>query len=156
MMLRLQTMWALPDTDDFASDVQRLFDDLDRSLPNRTGGAPGGVIPALDVIETATTIDVLIDLPGVDAAAVRVVVTHGVLIIAGEKCGPVACGADERRFHHVERGYGRFARVVRFSEAIEGSRARAAMIGGVLRVSVPRFVERRGREIVVPIDTTRA
>lgn len=156
MMFALLTMWALPDTDDFASDVQRLFAELDRSLPPRSGGAPGGVVPALDVIETPTTVDILLDLPGVVPSAIRVVFSQGVLIIAGEKCGPAACGADERRFHHVERGYGRFARVVRFSEAVDASRARATLAEGVLRISVPRIVERRGREIVVPIDTPRA
>lgn len=150
------TMWALPDTDDFASDVQRLFADLDRHQGAPQRATPGGVIPALDVVETATTIDILIDLPGVAASAVRVVFTSGVLIIAGDKCGPASCGADERRFHHVERGYGRFARVVRFSEAVDAARAHAVLVDGVLRVSVPRIDERRGREIVVPIDTTRA
>lgn len=148
-------MWALPDTDDFASDVQRLFEDLDRSLPVRDGGAPGGVVAALDVVETSTAIDIVLDLPGVAVSAIRAVFTHGVLIIAGDKCGPAACGTDQRRFHHVERGYGRFARVVRFSEAVDTARARATLIDGVLRVSVPRIVERRGGEIVVPIDTPR-
>lgn len=156
MMCPLPTMWVLPDTDDFATDVQRLFDDLDRTTPPRGGASAGGVIPALDVIETATTIDIVIDLPGVAATAVRAVFSHGVLIIAGDKCGPAACGADERRFHHVERGYGRFARVVRFSEAVDASRARATLADGVLRVSVPRIDERRGLDIVVPIDTPRA
>ena len=122
----------------------------------RRGRAPGGVVPALDVIETATTIDVLLDVPGIAASAIRIVFTHGALIIAGDKCGPAVCGSDERRFHHVERGYGRFARVVRFSEAVDASRARATLTDGVLRVSVPRIAERRGREILVPIDAARA
>lgn len=149
------TMWAQPDTNDFDGEVQRLFEDLDRSQSAVGGGTPGGVVPALDVIETATTIDILLDVPGVPASAIRTVFTRGALIIAGDKCGPEACGSDERRFEHVERGYGRFARVVRFSEAIDASRARASLADGVLRVSVPRIVERRGREIVVPIDTPR-
>ena len=73
MMCPLPTMWVLPDTDDFATDVQRLFDDLDRCAPPRGGTTAGGVIPALDVIETATTIDIVIDVPGVAATAVRAV-----------------------------------------------------------------------------------
>jgi HSP20 family protein len=147
-------MW-LPEANDLAADVHRAFDDLERT---GRGGAAGTSIhaPDLDVVETPVSIDIVVDVPGVDPGALRLVFKQGALIIVGEKHAPAAAGADGSAFHLVERSFGRFARVVRFDQAIDAARAHATYRAGVLRVSVPRIVERRGREISVPIDVSTA
>ena len=122
-------MWSLPEAEDLAADVRRLFDDLDRT----SQGAPAGTslhAPALDVIETPSAIEVVVDLPGVAQGDIRVVFKRSALIVAGEKRPPVdACG-DAAEFHLVERNFGRFARVVRFDHAINAARARASLSVG--------------------------
>ena len=50
---------------------------------------------------------------------------------------------------------GRFARAVRIQTAVDASRARATLAHGELRVAVPKLVERRGRETLVPIEAGR-
>ena len=77
-------MWSLPEAEDLAADVRRLFDDLDRA----GGGARASSslhAPALDVFETPSTVEVVVDLPGVALPDIRVVIKHGALIVAGEK-----------------------------------------------------------------------
>jgi len=49
------------------------------------------------------------------------------------------------RFHLAERSYGRFARVIRLSGAVNTGQARAVARAGQLRVIMPRIEERRGR-----------
>ena len=49
------------------------------------------------------------------------------------------------RFHLAERSYGRFARAVRLSGAVNGARAEAVVTGGQLRVVLPRLEDRRGQ-----------
>jgi HSP20 family molecular chaperone IbpA len=52
----------------------------------------------------------------------------------------------------VERGYGRFARVVRLGRACDTSNARAALSHGQLRISVPKIADRREQAISIPIS----
>jgi HSP20 family protein len=107
--------------------------------------------PPLDVIETAEAIDVVVDLPGVDASEIRLVFKENTLLLAGEKHPPGGV-RDGAAFHLVERNFGRFARVVRLERAVDTAKARATLRAGVLRVVVPLVVDRRGREITVPIE----
>ena len=66
---------------------------------------------------------------------------------AGEKTARRA--RTESTFHLVERGYGRFARVVRLARACDTSRARATLADGELHISLPKIAERRGKAITI-------
>jgi HSP20 family protein len=56
-----------------------------------------------------------------------------------------------RRFHLAERSYGRFARAVRLTGAIDATRAQATAANGQLRVMLPRIEDRRGQVIAIPV-----
>ena len=66
----------------------------------------GECSPAIDVYETDDSLEIAVDLPGVDAAAIRVLSKGDGILIAGEKAA--RRGRGESSFHLVERGYGRF------------------------------------------------
>jgi HSP20 family protein len=138
---------------DLTDEVARLFDDLDRESGASRRVPSGHCTPTLDVQETTDALEVVMDLPGVTAAHVRVMLKNGVLVIAGEKQSPYPGGRGDTTFHLVERGFGRFARAVRLVGAFDGGRAQAVLQGGELRVILPRIEERRGSEIHVPIAT---
>jgi HSP20 family protein len=137
-----------PDISDFASDIRRAFDELDRHLGARPAGE---FVPAVDVFDTAEGVTIVVDLPGVAATSVRALVKRGVVLVLGEKPSP-ACPKGPTQFHIAERSFGRFARAVRLGGAFDASRARGTLTGGELRITVPRVQERRGREIAIPID----
>jgi HSP20 family protein len=144
-------MLSFPEVNELSDDVRRVFEELDRLHVSATA-VTSVYTPALDVLETAASIEVLVDLPGVVAGDLRVLIKNGALIIAGEKLGPDRCSQDCAAFHLVERGFGRFARVIRLSVAIDAGRATASLRAGELRVSIPRITERRGEEIVVRVE----
>ena len=106
--------------------------------------------PPLDVIETASGLELLIDLPGVPAAGIEIVFADNVLMIAGEKL-PAVCQHDGAGFHMAERAFGRFARAIRVEGAFDAGRATASLSHGELRVVLPRIDERRGSEIRIPV-----
>lgn len=136
---------------DLTDEVGRLFDDLERDS-GAVRRAPAGLCtPVLDVQDTSEALEVVIDLPGVAADRVRVLLKNGMLVVAGEKPSPYPAEHGDATFHLVERGFGRFARAVRLDGAFDGGRTRAILEGGELRVIVPRVDERRGQEIRVPI-----
>jgi HSP20 family protein len=132
---------------DFADEVRRVFLELGRVFSGES--LAGECSPAVDVFETDDALEITIDLPGVDPAAIRVVAKGESILIAGEKAARRARG--ESSFHLVERGYGRFARVVRLARACDTSKARATLVDGVLRISVPKIAERREKAITIAI-----
>jgi HSP20 family protein len=141
---------ALPsEIGDFSDEVRRIFLELGRVFGSES--LAGECVPPIDVYETDDTLEIAVDLPGVDPAAVRVLGKGDSILIAGEKAARRARG--DSSFHLVERGYGRFARVVRLAPACDTARARATLRGGELRVSVPKIGDRRGKTIAIPVRT---
>jgi HSP20 family protein len=138
-----------PELGDLTDDVRRLFEELERTGAHGRSSVAGQCSPALDVLETDETIELVMDLPGVPGSAVRVLLKGGVVIVAGEKVplSPEASGD----YHLVERGSGRFARAVRITSAFDGARAAASLVKGELRVVLPRIHDRRARARSLPI-----
>jgi HSP20 family protein len=131
-------------------ELRRLFDRLVQSEPREhTAECP----VALDVVETSAGVEIILDVVGVQADAVQVVVARDTLVITGVK-RPTACQHhDEATFHVAERVFGRFARAVRLSGAFDIARSDATLRAGELRVRLPRIEDRRGREHRIPIRT---
>jgi HSP20 family protein len=142
------------DTADLADDVRRLFEDLAIRRPGRRHVVAGECMPLIDVYETEKSVEVVLDLPGVTADAIRVVIKSGVVLVVGEKERPEPSKRSPASFHLLERDFGRFARAVRINAAVDASAARARMANGELHIFIPRLRERRGQIVTVPIDTT--
>ncbi len=136
----------------FDDDVRRIFHEFDRRL----GAEPlaGESAPAIDVYERDESIEIVVDVPGVDAAALRVLAKGDTILIVGEKT--VRRPRAESSFHLVERDVGRFVRTVRVTRACDIRMARARLAHGELHLSLPKIAERRGRAIEIRIDEPTA
>jgi HSP20 family protein len=132
---------------DFADEVRLVFLELGRVFGSES--LAGECSPAVDVYETDDTIEIAVDLPGVDPAAIRVVGKGDSILIAGEKSARRAHG--ESSFHLVERGYGHFARVVRLARPSDTATARATFRDGELRISIAKIKDRRSKPIPIEI-----
>jgi HSP20 family protein len=132
-----------------AADIRRLLLDIEKDLP-LADTPTADCRPALDIVETATAVEVLVDVPGVTASAVRVAIREGTLLIVGSK---LAAPWEPRAHYHVaERSYGRFARIVRVDGAFDARRARAFVGSGELRVVLPLVEDRRGEMLPIPVE----
>ena len=131
-------------------ELRQLFDLLDGDAQAR--GSAGECSPPIDVMETPAAVEIAVDLPGVDKDNVHVAFARNAVLVAGSK-GPKACHHADATFHLAERAFGRFARVIRLTGALDAGRARAALSSGELRIVIPRIEERRGAEIRIPIET---
>jgi HSP20 family protein len=128
---------------EIADDLRALFEELASTLHHDQRAYSGDCEPPLDVFETDQAVEVIVDLPGVPAACVRVLFRAGVLLVAGEKAQPQA--DQSQAFHLVEREFGRFARVVRLSGAFDVANTQASLRDGELTIVLPKLAERRGR-----------
>ncbi|HET9370318.1 MAG TPA: Hsp20/alpha crystallin family protein [Vicinamibacterales bacterium] len=137
------------DATDLAEDARRLLSELDREVPG-AAAASAECRPALDVLETAAAVQLVMDVPGVPPDSLRVAIRRNTLLIVGAKlAGRVDPAA---RYHMAERSYGRFARAVRITGAFDPSKAVAAVAQGQLRITLPRVPERRGRVVLLPVQ----
>jgi len=127
---------------------RELPDDLRRLLD--AGPAAVECTPALDVVETDTAVQLLLDLPGVSAAQLEIVFSRNVLLISGEKT-PAAPQDGDAAYHIAERAFGRFARAIGLDGAFDAGKATATLKNGELRVVLPRLEERRGGRIRIPV-----
>jgi HSP20 family protein len=141
----------LTEATDLSAELRAFLEWLDAAAPGER--VPAEYHPPVDVIETAASVCIVADLPGVTADALRVVYTHGAVVIAGRKRAP-GCEHRGATFHLAERTFGRFACVVRIGPAVDAGRAQASLTGGELRMRLPRIDDRHGRDITIKVETT--
>ena len=139
---------AIPsEVGEFADEVRRIFLELGRTFGRQF--LSGECTPPVDVYETDEAVEIVVDVPGIDASAVRLIAKGETLLIVGDKSTRRA--RSESSFHLVERGFGRFARAVHLGPACDASRATARLINGELRIAVPKIGERRGKPIEISV-----
>ena len=109
----------------------------------------GAWAPALDVEEADKEFLVKTDLPDVKKSDVKIGIEDGVLTIEGERKQE----KDERtkKFHRVERVYGKFVRRVGLPTNIDASHVTAEYKEGVLTVHLPKTAATTPRSVQVTV-----
>ena len=149
MRPRVLAFTVASEVGDFSDGVRQIFAELGRAFGSES--LAGECSPVIDVYETDDALEIAVDLPGVDPTALHVLSKGDSILIAGEKAPRRARG--ESSFHLVERGYGRFARVVHLHRPCDASKARAKFMHGELHVAVPKVADRRGHTFTIAIST---
>lgn len=129
------------------SEMEELFADLchHRIAPQRTGFRP-----RVDVFRTEgpPTLHVVVELPGIDPAAVDLAVTEGVLVITGRRERPQ--GGGGRHYQHIEIDYGPFERRIVLGDGFDAEAAEAAYENGLLAIALP-LRQRQPGPVRVPV-----
>ena len=109
--------------------------------------------PAVDVIEMASAIELVVDVPGMQAEWLRVVIRRNAVLVVGVKLA--ALSDPGVRVHVAERSYGRFARVVRVQPFV---RRDARDRDGVGRTAARRVAAsvRTGRGVLLTVPVAPA
>ncbi len=130
------------------NEINRLFDNL---LELKSSGAePGGEwLPNADVYETDHELVVKFEVPGVALKDVSLAINGNNLILRGEKKRSES--AKGAKYHCMERGFGKFKRVVHISSPVNTHRAVTELAEGVLKVTFPKVPNRRGEEVPIRI-----
>jgi len=128
------TRWnPFVELDDIQQRLNRLF--LDRSA--KTGEASfADFMPPVDIEETEAEFLVKADLPDVKKDEIKIHVQDAVLTIEGERRHDKE--EKGRRFHKIEREYGRFVRRFALPTDVDADKVRAEFKDGVLVVALPK------------------
>jgi HSP20 family protein len=133
--------------------IRRLFDDIEQLWgPGEPAVSEAAVarmfMPAIDVSRRGDQLVVCVDLPGMAADDVQVMITDDALIVEGER--RVESEVRGEGVWRSERSYGRFQRVIPLPEGAEPDSVEARFENGVLEIAL-RAPEnkQRGRKVEI-------
>ena len=106
--------------------------------------------PLVDIVEDGKEYLIKVELPEVQKDDVKVTVESGTLTISGERKAEKE--QKGRKFHRVERYYGRFERSFSIPDDAEADNVKAEFKDGVLRVRLAKSEKARPKQIEVKVN----
>ena len=137
------TLWRNPER-----TLAALSEEMDRLVNGAAASAWSyGLTPAADVTETGGEYRVLVDLPGVDPAAIQLRVEKDTLTIQVDRKQPKPAAGETP--HRSERAFGTFLRSFTLPRGVDAAGVEASYEQGVLSVRLPKREEAKARTIAV-------
>jgi HSP20 family protein len=138
-------------------DLEEMSDRLNRIFARpATWQGPGKEImtvadwtPTVDISETEAEYLIKAELPEVKKEEVKVTVEDGVLTILGERTQEKE--EKGKKFHRVERSYGRFVRSFTLPDSVDEGQVKAEYADGVLNLHLPKSEKAKPKQIEVKV-----
>lgn len=108
--------------------------DAGRQRPH--AGWSRAFMPQGDLLVGEEDVRLVMDVPGLKAEDLEIELADGVLSIRGERRYPYR-EDDAHKLNRLERGYGRFERVLRVPKEVDPNVLSASIEDGVLTLSIP-------------------
>jgi HSP20 family protein len=96
-------------------------------------------IPSADILETQAAYHVVVDLAGVDATRLEVVIQDNTLYLQGERSRPQV--SESIRIHQLEIDTGTFRRDFYFPVRLDADTSRSVYRDGFLEIILPKLRE---------------
>lgn len=106
--------------------------------------------PTVDISETDTAYLIKAEIPDVNKEGVKVTVQNGLLTLSGERHHEKE--EKNKRFHRIERSYGRFMRSFHVPADVDANTVKAEFKDGMLNVTLPKSKKSESNAITVNID----
>jgi len=136
--------------EDMQGRLNRLFGESPFSRMGENGMAFSGWSPAVDVQETDKEYLIKADLPDVKKEDVKVELLDGTLTIEGERQQEKE--EKGKKFHKIEREYGKFLRRFGLPSEVDASKVQAEFKNGVLNVHLPKSATAKPTAIAVKVS----
>jgi len=140
----------------FQEEMNHLFDRFWSGAPwdpfEVTEWPARAYAPRVDVTETDNEIRITAELPGMDEKDVELSLAEGTLTLSGEK--KEEHERTEKGFHHSERYFGSFRRVIPLPREVVTGKVEAVFRSGVLTVTLPKA--EMAKEKVTKVEIKRA
>ena len=138
-------------------DLITLQDRMNRMFDERFGRVQAGDInmvtgawsPAVDIYETDHNIIVKAELPEMKEKDIDIRLENDTLTLKGER--KFEKETREENYHRVERAYGAFSRSFTLPTSVDQDKISAEYKDGVLKITLPKKVETKPKQIKVNI-----
>ncbi len=121
-------------------------------LGNIDGHERGLWSPVFDVVENDREIIVIMEIPGVDKDSLKVTFFRNVLEVSGFKKDLMVNIEEEIRYVWFERFWGEFEVKIEIDGVIDISDSKAKYENGVLKIFLPKMIDRRKRKFKIPVE----
>jgi HSP20 family protein len=134
----------------FQAELDRLFHEV---MQVGEGGLPVSEWqPAVDVVETPSSVLILAELPGFSASSLKLEVRGRQITLSGTKSTPLPGQAQRIKFHCMERGHGRFSREIQLFSAVNTHNGTARLENGLLTIEFPKIQDKRQEARLLHIE----
>ncbi len=128
--------------------MNRLFDEQYGS-GREESLTTGAFVPPVDIYEDEHSIQLKLEVPGIDQKDLDIKVENNVLTVSGER--KFEKEQKEENFHRVERRYGSFSRSFTLPNTVSPEETTADYSNGVLTVKLAKRAEAKPKQIKVGI-----
>ena len=137
--------------EEVSTRLNRLFTQpIGRRSMDDEGSLFGQWAPAVDVQETDGEYLIKADLPEVKKEDVRVELRDGMICLQGERKQEKE--EKGKKFHRIERAYGRFERRLALPSEVDAQKVAAEFKDGVLKVHLPKAATAKPTSIEVKVS----
>ena len=150
-MRRLRLFGPMVELSRLQHEVNRLFS-LFVESNNPVASPASAWDPSVDVVDDGEKIRILFELPGVEAADVKVTIRGRVVTVRGTKRGKTRPRGGIR-FFCMERYFGSFVKSVPLSRPVNSRQAKTKLSRGLLEVVLPRVPDLREKEVEIPVKS---
>jgi HSP20 family protein len=130
-------------------ELQRQMNRLAGQNPRRGTPAAPRVFPSIIISATSQDLLVRAEVPGMALEDFDISISGDVLTVQGARL--TGEGLEGGWYHRRERESGGFSRAVRLPAAVDGDRAEATYVAGVLAISLPLREEAKPKEVAVKV-----
>ena len=103
--------------------------------------------PRVDISETETGYEVLVEVPGLSKNDINISVEDGNLTISGERKHEEK--SEKKNYRRVERSYGRFERSFQLPDDVKSDEIKANYKNGVLKLEIPKTEKQLPKQISI-------
>ena len=107
--------------------------------------------PRTDIVENEKEIKISCELPGLDEKDISLALSDDMLVIEGEK--KAENETQGAGYHHIERRYGSFKRVIHLDSEVDNDNIRAKFKKGVLKVTLVKAPHAEETVKKIPINS---
>ena len=142
--------WPYPSRWNPFAELEHMQRRLDSMFGREEAIKPSEWSPLVDIAEDDKEYLVKAELPELKKEEAHVQVENGMLILSGER--KFETKEKDKKYHRLERAYGRFARSFSLPDDAEAAKIRAEFNEGVLRVHLPKNPAARPKTIDIKVN----
>jgi len=136
-------------------EIEEMFDRYSKAMgwPRANIGqelVSGDWLPKVDIAETDQAFEIKVELPEVNREDIKIGVENGVLSIRGERKQEKE--EKGKKFHRIERAYGRFVRSFVLPDNVDPTKVTASMKDGVLEVRLVKAEQAKPKQIEISVN----
>jgi HSP20 family protein len=109
--------------------------------------------PPVDVYEDEHSVNLKIEVPGVDEKDIEVRIENNVLTVQGER--KFEKEEKQENFRRVERQYGSFTRTFTLPTTVDAEKVAASYDKGILKIALPKKAEAKPKQIKVSVGSEK-